>query len=74
VALTDKQAIKLSKSVTLLPSPISNGTTIRVGVDADMSGFEGAFQEVWEEMVRRAMVGATSILVAATSTTMRHQT
>jgi len=39
---------------------MSSGTTIWVGVDADMSGFEGVFEGMWEEKVRRAVVAASS--------------
>jgi len=38
-----------------LPSPMSSGTTIWVGVDVDMSGFEGAVRGFWEETGRKGM-------------------
>jgi len=40
-----------------LPTPMFSGTTIWIGVDVDVWGFEGVFQEAWEEMVRRVVVG-----------------
>ena len=53
---------------------MSSGTTIWVGVDVDLWGFEGVFRGILEGMVRRVVMDAVSMLVAVTRTTARCQT